>query len=154
MRARTRPTLYEQIEVLPEGLTGEILNGQLYTQTRPSGRHGLAESSLIDELVGESAALRRVLRQVEQVAPTDSTVLILGETGTGKDLIATAIHKCSRFEVADGGTLVPDEIGELPLDLQAKLLRVLQSGEFERLGSTVRRRSDARVIASTNRDLE
>jgi transcriptional regulator with GAF, ATPase, and Fis domain len=148
----------------------------------------------LDELVGESLALRRVLRQVEQVAPTDSTVLILGETGTGKDLIATAIHKRSRraerplirvncaalpaslieselfghekgaftgaiarkvgrFEVASGGTLVLDEIGELPLELQAKLLRVLQGGEFERLGSTVSRKSDARVIASTNRDL-
>jgi transcriptional regulator with GAF, ATPase, and Fis domain len=146
------------------------------------------------ELVGESAALTRVLRQVEQVAPADTTVLILGETGTGKDLIATAIHrhsrraphplirvncaalpatlieselfghekgaftgaiarKIGRFEVADGGTLVLDEIGELPLDLQAKLLRVLQSGEFERLGSTESRHSDARVIASTNRDL-
>ena len=148
----------------------------------------------LDELVGASPALRQVLRQVEQVAPTDSTVLILGETGTGKDLIATAIHKRSRraerplirvncaalpaslieselfghekgaftgaiarkigrFEVAGGGTLVLDEIGELPLDLQAKLLRVLQGGEFERLGSTASRRSDARVIASTNRDL-
>ena len=149
----------------------------------------------LDELVGESAALRQVLRQVEQVAPTDSTVLILGETGTGKDLIATAIHrrsrrakrplirvncaalpatlieselfghekgaftgaiarKVGRFEVANGGSLVLDEIGELPLDLQAKLLRVLQRGELERLGSTVSRRSDARVIASTNRDLD
>ena len=148
-----------------------------------------------DELVGESPALRRVLLQVEQVAPTDSTVLVLGETGTGKDLIATAIHrrsrraerplirvncaalpatlieselfghekgaftgaiarKIGRFEVAHGGTLVLDEIGELPLELQAKLLRVLQSGEFERLGATATRRSDARVIASTNRDLE
>ncbi|QVL47551.1 MAG: sigma 54-interacting transcriptional regulator [Thiocapsa sp.] len=148
-----------------------------------------------DELVGESPALKRVLLQVEQVAPTDSTVLVLGETGTGKDLIATAVHKRSRraerplirvncaalpatlieselfghekgaftgaiarkvgrFEVADGGTLVLDEIGELPLELQAKLLRVLQSGEFERLGSTTTRHSDARVIASTNRDLE
>jgi formate hydrogenlyase transcriptional activator len=147
-----------------------------------------------DELVGTSPALTRVLRQVEQVAPTDSTVLILGETGTGKDLIATAIHrrsrraerplvrvncaalpatlieselfghekgaftgaiarKLGRFEVADGGTLVLDEIGELPLELQAKLLRVLQSGDFERLGSPTARRSDARVIAATNRDL-
>ncbi|MFB1489863.1 MULTISPECIES: sigma 54-interacting transcriptional regulator [unclassified Thiocapsa] len=147
-----------------------------------------------DELVGKSPALKRVLLQVEQVAPTASTVLVLGETGTGKDLIATAIHrrsrraerplirvncaalpatlieselfghekgaftgaiarKVGRFEVADGGTLVLDEIGELPLELQAKLLRVLQSGEFERLGSTTTRRSDARVIASTNRDL-
>ncbi len=148
-----------------------------------------------DELVGESPALQRVLLQVEQVAPTDSTVLILGETGTGKDLIATAIHrrsrraerplvrvncaalpatlieselfghekgaftgaiarKVGRFEVADGGSIVLDEIGELPLELQAKLLRVLQSGEFERLGSTETRRTDARVIASTNRDLQ
>ena len=148
-----------------------------------------------DELVGESPALRRVLLQIEQVAPTDSTVLVLGETGTGKDLVATAIHrrsrraerplirvncaalpatlieselfghekgaftgaiarKIGRFEVAHGGTLVLDEIGELPLELQAKLLRVLQSGEFERLGATATRRSDARVIASTNRDLE
>ncbi len=148
----------------------------------------------LDDLVGQSRALRQVLHQVDQVAPTGSTVLILGETGTGKDLIATAIHrrsrraerplirvncaalpptlieselfghekgaftgaiarKIGRFEVADGGTLVLDEVGELPLDLQAKLLRVLQSGEFERLGATVGRRSDARVIASTNRDL-
>ena len=148
-----------------------------------------------DELVGESPVLERVLLQVEQVAPTDSTVLILGETGTGKDLIATAIHrrsrraerplvrvncaalpatlieselfghekgaftgasarKVGRFEVADGGSIVLDEIGELPLELQAKLLRVLQSGEFERLGAIETRRTDARVIASTNRDLQ
>jgi formate hydrogenlyase transcriptional activator len=148
-----------------------------------------------DELVGESLALQRVLLQVDQVAPTDSTVLILGETGTGKDLLATAIHrrsrraerplvrvncaalpatlieselfghekgaftgaiarKIGRFELADGGSIVLDEIGELPLELQAKLLRVLQSGEFERLGATETRRTDARVIASTNRDLQ
>ncbi|NEV64976.1 sigma 54-interacting transcriptional regulator [Thiorhodococcus minor] len=148
-----------------------------------------------DDLVGDSQALRRVLMQVEQVAATDSTVLILGETGTGKDLIATAIHersrradrplirvncaalpatlieselfghekgaftgamsrKMGRFEVADGATIVLDEIGELPLELQAKLLRVLQTGEFERLGSTKTRKTDARVVASTNRDLQ
>ncbi|AUB83553.1 sigma 54-interacting transcriptional regulator [Candidatus Thiodictyon syntrophicum] len=157
-------------------------------------REEVLHSLDFDELVGTSPALTRVLRQVEQVAPTDSTVLILGETGTGKDLIATAIHrrsrraerplvrvncaalpatlieselfghekgaftgaiarKLGRFEVADGGTLVLDEIGELPLELQAKLLRVLQSGDFERLGSPIARRSDARVIAATNRDL-
>jgi transcriptional regulator with GAF, ATPase, and Fis domain len=147
-----------------------------------------------DGLVGTSDALHRVLAQVEQVAPTDSTVLLLGETGTGKDLVATAIHargrranrpfvrvncaalpaslveselfghekgaftgatsrKAGRFELADGGTLMLDEIGELPLELQAKLLRVLQSGEFERLGSGTTRRCDVRVIAATNRDL-
>ena len=148
-----------------------------------------------DEIVGDSPALRRVMRQIDQVAKTDSTVLLLGETGTGKDLIATAIHRRSRraerplvrvncaalpatlieselfghekgaftgaltrrpgrFELANGGTIVLDEIGELPLDLQASLLRVLQSGELERLGGSKTIRSDARVIASTNRDLE
>jgi transcriptional regulator with GAF, ATPase, and Fis domain len=147
-----------------------------------------------DEVVGESPRLRRVMLQVEQVAKTDSTVLLLGETGTGKDLIATAIHRGSRraerplvrvncaalpatlieselfghekgaftgaltrrpgrFELADGGTIVLDEIGELPLGLQGSLLRVLQTGEFERLGGSHTRRTDTRVIASTNRDL-
>jgi transcriptional regulator with GAF, ATPase, and Fis domain len=148
-----------------------------------------------DEIVGKSPRLSRSLLQIEQVAKTDSTVLLLGETGTGKDLIATAIHGRSRraerplvrvncaalpatlieselfghekgaftgaltrrpgrFELADGGTIVLDEIGELPLDLQGSLLRVLQSGEFERLGSSQTRRTNARVIASTNRDIE
>ncbi|MEA3276079.1 MAG: sigma 54-interacting transcriptional regulator [Pseudomonadota bacterium] len=148
-----------------------------------------------DEIVGESPRLSRVMLQVEQVAKTDSTVLLLGETGTGKDLIATAIHRSSRraqrplvrvncaalpatlieselfghekgafsgavarrpgrFELADGGTILLDEIGELPFELQAKLLRVLQSGEFERLGSSKTRHADARVVTSTNRDLE
>jgi transcriptional regulator with GAF, ATPase, and Fis domain len=148
-----------------------------------------------DEIVGESPRLKRALLQVEQVAKTDSTVMLLGETGTGKDLIATAIHRrgrraerplvrvnCAalpatlieselfghekgaftgavarrpgRFELADGGTIVLDEIGELPLDLQGSLLRVLQGGEFERLGSSQTRRTDTRVIASTNRNLE
>jgi len=147
-----------------------------------------------EDAVGESPRLKHVMLQVGQVAATDSSVLLLGETGTGKDLIATIIHRRSRraerplvrvncaalpatlieselfghekgaftgavsrrpgrFELADRGTLVLDEIGELPLELQAKLLRVLQSGEFERLGSSQTRRADARVIASTNRDL-
>ena len=147
-----------------------------------------------EEIVGESPRLQRVMLRVEQVAQTDSTVLLLGETGTGKDLIATAVHQRSRrgehplvrvncaalpaslieselfgyekgaftgalarrpgrFELADGGTVVLDEIGELPLELQAKLLRVLQSGELERLGSAKSMRTNARVIASTNRDL-
>ncbi len=147
------------------------------------------------QIVGKSASLRRVLKQVETVAPTDSTVLIFGDTGTGKELIARAIHDLSprrskpfvklncaaiptglleselfghekgaftgaiaqrigRFEVANGGTIFLDEIGEIPLELQTKLLRVLQEREFERLGSSRTLRTDARLIAATNRDLE
>jgi formate hydrogenlyase transcriptional activator len=147
------------------------------------------------QIIGNSTSLRRVLKQVETVAPTDSTVLIYGETGTGKELIARGIHDLSprrskpfvklncaaiptglleselfghekgaftgaiaqrigRFEVADGGTIFLDEIGEIPLELQTKLLRVLQEREFERLGSSRTLRTDARLIAATNRDLE
>ena len=147
------------------------------------------------QIIGKSAALHRVLKPVETVAPTDSTVLIYGETGTGKELIARAIHDLSprrskpfvklncaaiptglleselfghekgaftgaiaqrigRFEVANGGTIFLDEIGEIPLELQTKLLRVLQEREFERLGSSRTLRTDARLIAATNRDLE
>ena len=147
-----------------------------------------------EEILGESAALRRALEQVEKVASTDSTVLIYGETGTGKELIARAIHERSarrsnafvklncaaiptglleselfghekgaftgaiaqrigRFELANDGTIFLDEIGEIPLELQPKLLRVLQEREFERLGSSRTLRTDARLIAATNRDL-
>jgi formate hydrogenlyase transcriptional activator len=147
-----------------------------------------------EEIVGESAALKRVLKQVEIVAPTDSTVLIQGETGTGKELIARALHhlsgrrertfvklncaaiptglleselfghekgaftgaiavKVGRFELAHGGTLFLDEVGDIPLELQTKLLRVLQEQEFERLGSNKTIRVDVRLIAATNRDL-
>ena len=147
-----------------------------------------------DEIIGKSAVLRRVLQHVETVAPTDSTVLICGETGTGKELIARAIHNLSprrsrtfvrmncaaiptglleselfghergaftgavtqrigRLEVANQGSLFLDEIGEIPLELQPKLLRVLQEREFERLGSTRTIRADVRLIAATNRDL-
>ena len=147
------------------------------------------------EIVGKSAALRRVLHQVSIVAPTDSRVLIQGETGTGKELIAHAIHnlsarrdkpfvklncaaipsglleselfghekgaftgaimrKAGRFEVADKGTLFLDEVGDIPLELQPKLLRVLQEQEFERLGSTRVQRVDVRVVAATHRNLK
>ena len=148
-----------------------------------------------EEIVGRSEALRKVLEQVQTVAPTDSTVLIYGETGSGKELIARAIHNLSgrkanafvklncaaiptglleselfghergaftgaisqrvgRFELANRGTMFLDEIGEVPIELQPKLLRVLQEREFERLGSARTLRTDARLIAATNRDLE
>jgi formate hydrogenlyase transcriptional activator len=148
-----------------------------------------------EEIVGRSEALRQVLEQIETVAPTDSTVLIYGETGSGKELIARAVHNLSgrkassfvklncaaiptgllesemfghekgaftgaiaqrigRFELAHRGSMFLDEIGEVPLELQPKLLRVLQEREFERLGSTRTLRTDARLIAATNRNLE
>jgi transcriptional regulator with GAF, ATPase, and Fis domain len=146
------------------------------------------------DIVGQSLAMKKVLSQVEQVARTDSTVLIQGETGTGKELLARAIHRLSsrkdrllvtvncaslpptlieselfgrekgaytgamtkmigRFEIADGSTLFLDEIGEIPLELQGKLLRVLEEGSFERLGSTNTLHVNVRIIAATNRDL-
>ena len=147
-----------------------------------------------DEIVGTSAALKTVLNQVKVVAPTDSTVLLLGETGTGKELLARAIlnlssrakrpfvklncaaipsglveselfghergaftgalsQKIGRFELANGGTLFLDEVGDIPLELQPKLLRVLQEKEFERLGSTRTLRTDVRLVAATNQNL-
>jgi formate hydrogenlyase transcriptional activator len=159
----------------------------------PIGRKSLGERSFMD-IVGGSPALRDALRQVEVVAPTDSTVLIVGETGTGKELVARAIHdrsgrreqtivkvncaalpsalleselfghergaftdaiaqKIGRFELANGGTLFLDEVGELPLELQPKLLSVLQEWEFERLGGTRTIKVDVRLVAATNRDL-
>lgn len=147
-----------------------------------------------EEIVGESSAIKKALKQVDIVAPTDSTVLILGETGTGKELLARAIHdrskrrertfvklncaaiptglleselfghergaftgavstKVGRFELADGGTLFLDEVGDISLELQSKLLRVLQEQEFERLGSTRTIKVSVRLLAATNRDL-
>jgi len=155
----------------------------------------IRDASNFGEIIGQSESLRRVLSKAEQVAPLTTTVSIFGETGTGKELLAHAIHKLSprrshtlikvncaalpgslieselfghekgaftgadsrrpgRFEIAHGGTLFLDEVGELPLDLQSKLLRVLEEGEFERLGGTHTLKVDVRVIAATNRNLE
>jgi formate hydrogenlyase transcriptional activator len=175
---------FEKISQLKDKLAAE----RLYLENEIRSEHPF------QEIIGESATLRTVLQQVEVVAPTDSTVLIFGETGTGKELIARAIHdrssrrertfvkincaaiplglleselfghergaftgaiaqKKGRFEVADGGTLFLDEIGEIPLELQPKLLRVLQEQEFERIGSTKTIKVNVRLIAATNRDL-
>jgi PAS domain S-box-containing protein len=158
-------------------------------------REEIDKASMFEEIVGTSPALKSVLSRISKVAPSDSTVLITGETGTGKELVARAIHRRSkrasrafvslncaaiprdliaselfghekgaftgatqqrlgRFELANGGTLFLDEVGELPAETQIALLRVLQEHEFERVGGTRRLRTDVRVIAATNRDLE
>ena len=175
---------YRQIEELKDKLNKE----KLYLEDEIRTEYNF------EEIIGESAALKRILKQVETVAPTDSTVLIQGETGTGKELIARAIHnlskrrertfvkmncaaiptglleselfghergaftgaiaqKVGRFELAHGGTLFLDEVGDVPLELQSKLLRVLQEQEFERLGSNRTIRVDVRLVAATNQDL-
>jgi formate hydrogenlyase transcriptional activator len=159
-----------------------------------SGKREFSPQSISSEIIGSSTSLRRVLQSIKTVAPTDATVLIIGETGTGKELIAKAIyglsrrancafvklnsaaipaplleaelfghergaftgatsHRTGRFELADKGTLFLDEIGDMPLELQPKLLRVLQEQEFERLGSARTIKTDARIIAATNQDL-
>jgi formate hydrogenlyase transcriptional activator len=176
---------YEEISALKARLERE----NIYLQEEIRLEHNFGE------MVGGSPALLEVMRHIERVAPTDASVLISGETGTGKELAARAIHahshrsgralvkvdcgaisaglveselfghvkgaftgalerRLGRFEIADGGTIFLDEIGELPLDTQAKLLRVLQDGEFEPVGSSTSLRTDVRVIAATNRDLE
>jgi formate hydrogenlyase transcriptional activator len=176
---------FEQVSLLKDRIASE----KVYLEEEIRGEHNFRE------IVGESAALARALHQVETVAPTDSTVLLLGETGTGKELAARAIHdrsdrrgrtlvkvncaaipsglleselfghekgaftgaierKVGRFELAHQGTLFLDEVGDIPLELQAKLLRVLQDHEFERLGSTRSVKVDVRIVAATNRQLE
>jgi len=178
-------TALAEIESLKDQLEAE----NIYFRQEIKMKHRL------DHILGQSDGLKYVLYRAEQVAPTNTTVLILGETGTGKDLIAGAIHEMSprknrplitvncaalpgnlieselfgrekgaftgsdtrqvgRFEIANGSTLCLDEIGELPLEVQAKLLRVIQHSEFERLGSSHTIKVDARIVATTNRNLE
>jgi len=176
---------YSEVEKLKNQLEQE----NIYLQEEIKGEYNFAE------IIGKSDEIKKVLKKIEQVAQTNSTVLILGETGTGKELLARAVHnnstrtdrplvkvncsalpanlieselfghekgaftgaitkKIGRFELSDTGTIFLDEIGDLPLDLQAKLLRVLQEGEFERLGNPNTIKVNTRVIAATNRDLE
>jgi len=176
---------HAEVKQLKDRLAAE----NIYLQEEIKTQHNF------EEIITKSEVFTKVLGKIEQVASTDSTVLILGETGTGKELISRAIHNISRrsdrplvkvncaaipvnlieselfghekgaftgalsqrigrFELADGGTIFLDEIGDLPIDLQTKLLRVLQEGEFERLGSSKTIKVDVRVISATNRDLE
>ena len=172
-----------------EELNAQLAEEKVYLEDEIRTEHQF------EEIIGRSKALNVILKQIETVAPTDSNVLIFGETGTGKELVARALHSLSRrrqgtfvkmncaaiptgllesemfghekgaftgaiaqrigrFELANHGTVFLDEVGEIPLELQSKLLRVLQEREFERLGSSRTLRTDARVIAATNRDLE
>ncbi|MDJ0907260.1 MAG: sigma 54-interacting transcriptional regulator, partial [Woeseiaceae bacterium] len=187
LRIRSRKELDGAMEGLRRA-TERLEAENVYLRKEVELSHGF------DEIIGESTAIRRCLHMVERVADTETPVLVLGETGTGKELIARALHdrsrrrdrplvkvncaalpgnlieselfgyekgaftganaaKRGRFDLADGSTLFLDEIGEIPIELQPKLLRVLQEGEFERLGGTQTIRVDVRIIAATNRDL-
>jgi formate hydrogenlyase transcriptional activator len=178
-------TAHEETEKLKSRFQAEAV----YLQEEIKTEHNF------EEIIGQSAPLRELLRKLQQVAPTDATVLIRGETGTGKELLARAVHdrsrrnsrplvkvncgsipaglveselfghekgaftgatqrRIGRFELAHGGTIFLDEVTELPLDTQVKLLRVLQEGEFERVGSSQTIKVDVRVIAATNRELQ
>lgn len=184
-RKETAESALEEIKKLKEMLEAE--RAYLQEEIKLEFNH--------ETIIGQSEALTHVLHKVEQIATTDTNVLVLGETGTGKELIARAIHNLSlrknralikvncatlpsnlieselfghekgsftgahmrqlgRFEVADGATLFLDEIGELPIELQSKLLRVIQEGEFERLGNSRTIKVDVRIISATNRNLE
>jgi formate hydrogenlyase transcriptional activator len=194
------PLKDERGQIIRWYVTGTDIDDRKRTEDRLRNenfvlREEIDRSSMFEEIVGSSKPMRQVLNQVEKVAPSDSTVLILGETGTGKELIARALHKRSkraarafirvncaaipqslipselfghekgaftgalqrrlgRFEAADGGTLFLDEIGELPMETQIALLRVLQEREFERVGSNHPVKVDVRLITATNRDLQ
>jgi transcriptional regulator with GAF, ATPase, and Fis domain len=192
------------LRIFADHIAGAIVNARAFEEIEELKSHLELENTLLKEevqeakslgaMIGDSASLRRLLRQVEMVARTDATVLIMGESGTGKELVAREIHKSSRrgerpmirvncasiprelyeseffghvkgaftgalkdrsgrFEAAQGGTLFLDEVGEIPLELQSKLLRVLQEGQYERVGEERTRTVDVRIVAATNRDL-
>jgi len=193
------PLKDERLRIIRWYVTGTDIDDQKRTEVRLRNenlvlREEIDRTSMFEEIVGSSKPMRQVVKQVEKVAPSDSTALILGETGTGKELIARALHRRSkratrafvrvncaaipqsliaselfghekgaftgalqrrvgRFEAADGGTIFLDEIGELPMETQISMLRVLQEREFERVGSNHPIKVDVRLIAATNRDL-
>jgi formate hydrogenlyase transcriptional activator len=198
--ARYNPLHDEQGQITRWYVTGTDIEDRKQAEDRlrqenVALREEIDKASMFDEIVGTSPALKSVLSRISKVAPSDSTVLITGETGTGKELVARAIHRRSdrgsrpfvgvncaaiprdliaselfghergaftgatqqrlgRFELANGGTIFLDEVGELPAETQTALLRVLQEHEFERVGGSRRIRADVRVIAATNRDLQ
>jgi len=199
-----RPEALDSLRMLADHAAAAIANARAFEENARLRqqleveneylREEISESQAFGEILGTSAAIGRIAEQIEQVAPTDATVLILGESGTGKELVAREIHRRSRredrsmirvncasvpkelfeseffghvkgaftgavkdrvgrFAAADGGTLFLDEVGEIPLALQSKLLRVLQEGQYERVGDDRTRTADVRIIAATNRDL-
>lgn len=204
-RTNPQPEMREWGQVFADHIAGAIANARAFeeiqrlkAQLEQQNAYLLeevVEAKAWGELVGQSAAMGQVVSQIDLVAPTDASVLILGETGTGKELVAHEIHRRSRrqdkplvrvncasvpkdlyeseffghvkgsftgairdragrFETAEGGTLFLDEIAEVPLELQSKLLRVLQEKRYERVGEDRTRRADVRIIAATNRDLK